>query len=138
VADVSKLFDDSYWRTVSASRDGRAFIDGFYDRFLSTSDEISTKFANTDFDKQKQVLLLSLAFMSTYAASGEPNTVIEKIAASHAPSGHDIRPELYDAWLGCLLDTVREFDPHWSPEVETAWRSTMEPGIAFMKARYQA
>lgn len=134
----SKLFDDSYWRTVSASRDGREFVDGFYDRFLATSDEIQAKFADTDFVKQKQVLMLSLAFMSAYAASGEPNAVVQKIADSHGRSGHDIRPEFYDRWLDCLIDTVSEYDAQWSPELESAWRGTMAPGIAFMKAQYEA
>ena len=132
----ASLFDDSYWRTVAMTIDERDFIDAFYDRFLATSDEIRAKFANTNFAKQKQVMLLSLAFMSSYAASGERNVVLERIAKSHDKQGHDIRPALYDVWLQCLLSTVREYDPSWSPEVEEAWRRTLDPGIRFMKAHY--
>lgn len=136
LTEEGKLFDDSYWRTVSSRRDGKIFVDAFYDRLLASSPEVRAKFAETDFEKQKQVLMLSLAFISAYAGSGQPNAVIEKIALSHGRGGHDIVPEYYDLWLSCLIDTVREYDPEWSPDVESAWRKTMAPGIAYMKAHY--
>ena len=48
----------------------------------------------------------------------------------------DIKPELYDLWLDRLVQAVREFDPKFDPEIETAWRRVLRPGIEFMKSRY--
>ena len=48
----------------------------------------------------------------------------------------DIRPGLYDTWLDCLIQAVRKHDVQFSSEVEEAWRTTLRPGIEYMRAKY--
>ena len=59
-----------------------------------------------------------------------------RLAKLHGRAELDITPELYDLWLDRLVQAVREFDPMFDPEIETAWRRVLEPGIEFMKSRY--
>lgn len=54
----------------------------------------------------------------------------------HGRDGRDIRPELYDLRLDCLLQAVKEFDDRCSDEVEAAWRHVMQEGVEFLKTRY--
>lgn len=49
----------------------------------------------------------------------------------HARLGVDA--QLYDLWLECLIATVAETDPEYSPIVESSWREGLKPGIARMK-----
>lgn len=48
----------------------------------------------------------------------------------------NIKPYLYHLWFECLIDTVREFDPLFSDDVELAWRLTLSSGITYMKFGY--
>ena len=61
---------------------------------------------------------------------------MERIAAVHSKAGHDIPAHLYDVWLDCLLEAVREFDPECDDALLGVWRRMLTPGIAFMKLRY--
>ena len=56
------------------------------------------------------------------------NTTVKKNAA--------IPPDLYDVWLECLMQTLKEFDPEYSSEVELSWRVVLAPGITYMKFKY--
>ena len=71
-------------------------------------------------------------------ASAESERVIhlERLAKLHSRAELDIKPELYDLWLDRLVQAVKEFDPMFDMEIETAWRRTPQPGIEFMKSRY--
>jgi hemoglobin-like flavoprotein len=127
------LFNDSLERC-TANRD---FLDHFYRTFIGSSPEVAEKFKHTDFERQTILLKISL-YMMMLAAMGksEANVHLERIAEVHSRKGHDIRPELYDLWLDCLVRTVEEFDPSFSANTERAWRNMMAPGIEFMKSRY--
>ena len=48
----------------------------------------------------------------------------------------ELRPELYDLCLDCLLQAVQRFDPSFDEDVERVWRLGLGTGIAFMKSRY--
>ena len=48
----------------------------------------------------------------------------------------DIRPGLYDAWLDCLIQSVREYDPDFTDEIEELWRDVMRFGIKYLTDRY--
>jgi len=41
---------------------------------------------------------------------------------------------MYDTWLNCLIQAVREFDRRFNLDVETAWRAVMGPWVEMMKA----
>jgi hypothetical protein len=72
------------------------------------------------------------------AADGKPEGAshFERLAVLHSQRHLDIPPHLYDLWLDCLVQAVKECDHQWTPETESVWRSMMVNGMAFMKARY--
>lgn len=115
------------------------FLDRFYDAFLDSSDEVRAKFRDTDFRRQTQVLADSLYVLAVAAQGREGSPArgdLPRLAARHSRADLDIRPELYDTWLACLIDTARRHDAGFTPEVEAAWRATLMAGIEYMRARY--
>jgi hemoglobin-like flavoprotein len=129
----AELFNDSLERCTS----GRRFLDRFYELFVSSSAEVAAKFANTDFRVQKAALKVSLyMIMSSIEQKPEGNVHLERIAARHSRNGLDIGPHLYDLWLDCLIQAVRECDPLFGEEIEEAWRRVMRVGIEFLKSKY--
>ena len=126
-------FNDSFTRCVG---DGR-FLERFYELFLGASDEVRNKFRKTDFGKQRRMVHASL-LMLMLAADGRPEGRLHlaRIADLHSKRQLDIPPHLYDLWLDCLMQAVRECDREWTPETEDVWRRMMEQGIAEMKAHY--
>lgn len=113
------------------------FLDRFYELFMAASPGIAARFRNTDFDRQKDALTQSLYLMVLAADGGAPATAyLDQVARRHGRADLDIEPGLYDVWLECLIQTVREHDPEFSDDVERAWRDTMRFGIRFMTSRY--
>jgi hemoglobin-like flavoprotein len=128
-----ELFNDSLERCTS----GRRFLDRFYELFASSSPEVAAKFANTDFRVQKAAVKVSFyMIMSSIEQKPEGNVHLERIAVRHNRKGLDIGPHLYDQWLECLIQAVRECDPLFCDETEQAWRRVMRVGIEFLKSRY--
>ena len=126
-----ELFNDSIERC-SCRPD---FLRRFYTLFLASSDIVAKKFAHTDLKRQARLLKTSLYIMML--ASGSERIVhLERLAKLHSKAELDIKPELYDLWLDRLVQAVREFDPMFGPETETAWRRVLQPGTDFMKSRY--
>ena len=115
------------------------FLASFYDIFLGSSEEVREKFRNTDFERQVRVLEDSL-YVLAVAAQGKVDSpawaAMPGLAARHSRKELDIRPELYDQWLECLLQAARRYDPQFSSELELAWRETLAVGIAYMRAHY--
>ena len=131
---AAELLNDSYERCMM--RPG--FLDRFYDLFVSSSEEVAEKFANTDFKKQKLLLKTTLYLMMTSSGLKTPEITVymERIAEKHSKKHLDIRPELYDLWLDCLLQTVSEFDTAYNPDVDASWREILSSSIKLMKSRY--
>ena len=128
-----ELVNDSFERCISYS----SFFDRFYERFLGSSDEISGKFHEVDFEIQNRAL--RDAFYSLFSAIvGEPDAWqhLEMRANRHNRNDLDIEPWMYAVWLDCLLETIREFDPAIDAQTEVAWRDVMAIGIKFMIDRY--
>lgn len=126
----SDLLHHSYKRCLK--RPG--FLERFYEIFVGSSEEVAAKFAHTDFRKQVRVLKLSLYMLMSSSITPLPE--LTRIAEAHSKRQLDIPPELYDLWLDCLLQAVREFDPKWNQEIDAAWRQVLTTGIQFMKSRY--
>jgi hemoglobin-like flavoprotein len=113
------------------------FIDRFYQRFIATSPEVAEAFEHTDLERQRRALSSSLYALVLAIEGGDAAVeYLDRIARKHARNELDIRPELYDVWLDCLVDTVRECDPEFSQQVERLWRDALAFGVEFMKARY--
>ena len=115
------------------------FLLDFYGFFMASSDEVREKFKDTDFKRQTRVLADSLWAMAV-AAQGKAGSPawgdLPRLAELHSRSQLDIRPELYDQWLECLLQAARRHDPSFSAEVEVGWRETLAVGIALMRSSY--
>jgi hemoglobin-like flavoprotein len=115
------------------------FLHRFYDLFIASSDEVREKFKHTEFARQTRVLSDSLYIMAVAAESRDEGVAwkeIDRLAAAHSHTQLDIRPELYDTWLECLLTAAGDHDPEFSPDVEAAWRQTLAPGIERLRSRY--
>ncbi len=131
--DALMHFNDSLERC----RDNPGFVEHFYDLLMASSEEVASKFSATDFRRQKRVLMASL-YCLMLATEGHPEgeAHLRRIAEVHDRHHRDIRPGLYDRWLECLVQAVRDCDSRVTPEVEQAWRSVLLPGIEVMKAAY--
>jgi hemoglobin-like flavoprotein len=129
-----EIFNDSLARCLR----GEQFFQRFYELFLASSPEVREKFQATDFRKQRRMLQSSFYMLVEYIALGWPEcqAYLERIAIAHGRHGRDISPHLYDLWLDCLLQAVRERDELYSVDVEGAWRFMMGAGITFLKVRY--
>jgi hemoglobin-like flavoprotein len=127
---------DSFRDSLKRCLDNPFFLKEFYDRFTSADPAVAEKFKNTDFERQKRVLADSLYLMAV-GAQGGPESIawreIKHIALRHRELG--ITSPLYDVWLDCLLKTAGRHDPKWGPDLESAWKATLEPGIAFFRMR---
>ncbi len=127
-----ELFNDSIERCSCQPE----FLRRFYTRFLASSDTVAKKFERTDLRKQARLLKTSLYIMMLASDESERIVHLERLAKLHSRAELDIKPELYDLWLDRMLQTVKEFDPKFDMETETAWRRVLQPGIEFMKSRY--
>jgi len=114
-----ELFLQSYHRCVASE----AFIPAFYECFLGASEEISNKFRFTNFEKQDKMLRLSLeACAAATDNESEALREIRKQSRTHDRHHLNIEPRFYDIWLETIIATARDFDDHWTDEVEAAWR----------------
>jgi hemoglobin-like flavoprotein len=115
------------------------FLVRFYARFMDSSDEVRAKFRGADMTQQARVLADSL-YVLAVAAQGQDRSPargeLPRLARRHARQDLDIRPELYDLWLDCLVASAREHDAAFSPSIEDAWRATLGAGIEYMRSRY--
>lgn len=127
--EFSGIFSASFERLM-ARRD-TDFIQAFYDLFIASSPKVAQVFNRTDMDRQAEMLRMSLTQMMAFAANRSANVYLQKVAAVHSELG--ISDELFRLWLQCLLQAVRDLDPHYDARVEMAWRVTMAPGLEFMR-----
>ena len=129
-------FDQSYERIKHIKKNDKTFFDAFYDNFLASSPHIAKHFQSTNMEKQKAMLEKSFYSLFIFYATNNANDYLRKIAEHHSKAGHNIPPDLYDAWLESLIKTVGEFDPEYNLDVELSWRVVLSSGITYMKFKY--
>lgn len=134
--DYLQLFVDSYKRVATRKVDEEDFFEAFYRIFLASSREAADKFRNTDMERQREMLRLSMDQMTYFSLDRRATDSLRAIALAHGRKGADVGPELYDAWLEALLEAVRLFDTDYDQEVDLAWRVALAPGITYMKQMY--
>jgi hemoglobin-like flavoprotein len=129
--------DESVIQSYYRVEDAGGFFDTFYAIFFAKSPEIPRKFAHTDMEKQKQVVMASLLSVLRLR-TGDPQArrAVCEIGRTHSRQGHDIRPELYELWLDSLCEALRRHDPLYTPELEAAWRAAMRDGIDSIASMY--
>lgn len=134
-------FLDSYTRIfgpqINISARGDIFFSQFYQRFLASSNDVVEAFKGTDMAKQQSMLKKSILYSIHFMTDSASFDMMNKIAVSHSRKHYNIKPELYDLWLDCLIFTVREMDPEYSDEVELAWRLAFSQCITYMKFMYE-
>jgi hemoglobin-like flavoprotein len=115
------------------------FLTAFYERFTGSSEEVREKFRGVDMQRQARVLEDSL-YVVANAVQGEEGSVargeLPRLAERHSRRDLDIRPELYDVWAQCLVETARAHDPQWAEDVAAAWRDTLAFGVGYMRRSY--
>jgi len=110
------------------------FLDQFYEVFLSSSEEVSLLFHNTDMGTQKAMLMTSLVYMSR-ANNDEPD-LLATIAEKHNKNNLNIKPYFYSLWLDSLITAAKVIDPFFDKKTEKLWRETLQSGIDFMISKY--
>lgn len=128
---------DQFLQSLARCMENEKFIPAFYDRFLSTSEEIREKFRFTDFEQQNKMLLRSLR-LAAGATAGESEALKElrERAKTHDQYHLNIEPPLYDIWLKAVIETVQEFDEKWDETVEDTWHTILGYVISYMVKRY--
>jgi len=111
------------------------FFDDFYRRFLASSPRVREKFVHTDMATQKRLLRHGIMNLVLVARS-LPATKLRQLGESHCRARLDIGPELYELWVDCLLTTLAQHDPDFSPALRQEWREVLEAGIAVMRSHY--
>lgn len=127
---IEEQFNESFKRCVN----NPFFLDKFYELFLSSSDEVSHMFRNTNMEIQKVMLSTSMAYMTK--APDKNVAHLSEIADKHGKSNLNIKPHLYPLWLDSLIAAAHSIDPHFNIETEKLWRQVMQPGIQYMISRY--
>lgn len=132
-----EVFDHSYERVKQKEINGKRFFARFYDLFVESSPEIAQYFQNTDMHQQHKMMEKSFYGLFIFYATQNSNDYLEKIAHRHSEKDLKIPVNLFDIWLDMLIKTVSEFDPHFSSEVELAWRVVLSPGVTYMKYKFK-
>lgn len=130
------IFDASYKRVLSEDKNGSGFFEAFYQRFLASDQQVAQRFANTNMASQQGMLKKSFYSLFAFYASGQADDAIRSIAERHNQKNLNIKPEFYDLWLACLIDTIKDYDDQFCDDIELAWRLVMTPGITYMKFKY--
>jgi hemoglobin-like flavoprotein len=115
------------------------FFESFYRNFFAVCPEAEPRFAKTDFERQNKLLRHALGLLLIFPKQpdGEP-TLLTRVAERHSRRDLDVPPSLYPPFVDSLIATVRQYDPAFSPEVEAAWRGTVQKGVQYMISKYEA
>ena len=113
------------------------FFEAFYGNFFAACPEARPRFANTDFERQNKLLRHALGLLLAFPNQPptEP-TLLTRVAERHSRRDLDVPARLYPLFVDSLIATVKQHDPAFSPEIEHAWRRTVEKGVTYMISRY--
>ncbi len=113
------------------------FFDAFYENFFRNCPQAVPMFAKTDFERQHKLLRHAIGLLLIFPAQPEGEiALLHRIAKRHSRRDLNVDPALYGPFVDSLMDTVREHDPEFTPQVETAWRATVAKGVAYMQSKY--
>lgn len=136
-SSLDQVFADSFARVMGQGAYNPEFINRFYELFLASSPHIAERFSSTNMSRQKTMLHDSFTTLVDFNVRRRVSAQLEHLGAVHGPDAADIEPGLYVLWLDSLVQTVAEFDPAYTREVDLAWRIAMAPGIAYLQFAYR-
>lgn len=129
--DVHECFNNSYARC----NKNPLFFDIFYDQFCRKDRRFQQMFKGVDMSGQIRMLKASIAIILLAPSSEQARESVRYFGKHHASIG--VTADDFNTWLDCLLLTVSQCDPDYSPEVEAAWRQCFATGFHIMKAACQ-
>ena len=112
------------------------FLPSFYSNFFARCPVIKPMFERTDFTRQHRLLQHALGLLLAFPQQSDTE-LLRRVADRHSQNDLDVDPKHYECFVDSLIETVRSIDHQFSAEVESAWRTVVAPGIAFMKGRYE-
>lgn len=117
---------------------GRAFIAAFYVNLIASDEEIRKKFERVDMEAQTDNLARAIVMSFLFADKNHQTAArtMDLVRESHNRHHLDIQPHLYDIWLQCLIDTVREHDPQADEELLQDWHDVMSVSIEHIRSGY--
>lgn len=133
--DVFDTVTQSYERCLKHHQ----FWEIFYEHFLAGSDAVAEKFKNTNFDKQVSMVRASVGYAISYAPNQDSEFLrgkLEKVGEIHSRAGHNIPPEMYEAWTASLIKAISICDPQYTTELAEAWGEVLRPAINLMTSKY--
>jgi hemoglobin-like flavoprotein len=115
------------------------FFVAFYRNFFTVCPEAAPRFANTDFERQNKLLRHAFGLLLIFPKQpdAEP-TLLTRVAERHGRRDLNVPPSFYPPFVDSLIATVKQYDPACTPEVEDAWRRTVEKGVTYMVSKYES
>lgn len=108
----------------------KGFFDDFYHGLIASSDEIREHFADISRVKQKMFALNGVSTILLFAmGSAKSEERLDTLVGKHRSEAMNIRPDLYPNWADALLFAVSKHDPEFGPELDQAWRATVQVGL---------
>jgi hypothetical protein len=134
--DHEETFSRSYWFARGSRVNGVSFRDAFLDNLLRSCPEVAHRMLRGDLESFRSTLMISIDHLASVYLNGEPSNVLKGVARRQSRGERDIEPRLYEYFLEALLQTVRQYDPKCSEDVEEAWKTVLRPGLEYMKRMY--
>lgn len=104
----------------------------FYESLLKGDSRIAALFKNTDFKRQKDLVILAVVMLIDYYNSkplGE--MAIKHLGELHSRKRMNITPDLYSIWIDAMI-ALTKLNPEFSPDLERQWREVIRKGISVM------
>ncbi len=86
--------------------------------------------------KQKAMLAEGLMHVINLADKGEPSERLQQVVKLHDKHHLNIKPEYYTHFRKYLLETIKESDPEYTPDLAKKWEEILDIGIKHFTAHY--
>lgn len=100
------------------------FAPKFYERFLAADLRIAALFAHTDIARQQELLSHGMMMLIDHDEGSSLSTLaLTRLAQLHVRIG--VHAWMYDLWIRCQLEVVRELDPLCDDVLVAQWEAAM-------------
>ncbi len=113
------------------------FLEKFYETFLLSHVSISNLLSPHDREKRKALMLTEIvALLQFWRREENGKLVLNFIGSNHAWLG--MEPSMYQYWSESLINTLKQFDPKWSSELEQIWTHSLRSGLEYLSTQTMA
>ena len=110
----------------------------FYEKYLGRYPEVGRFFAETDMAHQAVMLRMALTMVEQYYSNRYQAMEEYLRIVGFRHKRREIRPNLYDDWRDCMLDTLQEFHgDDWSEALEQQWTEAIDLAVDRMLEGYE-